>query len=215
MSQPAAQQTHIPADDSSIGQASRVATLTLSFWVVKTVLTTAGDASGDLLSEQLHLGYTVSLVVALLVVLALLVGQFSTRQFNAPIFWALIFSTSTVGTELSDAMDRALNLGYVSGTLGFCACLLAVLAIWYLWSRPIPVYPIIARADVLFYWVAAMFANSLGSALGDLVGGPFGFGLIGAAAINACVLAFVILLHYGTRINKALLFWTAFVFARA
>lgn len=215
MNRPIAQQANLTEDESLREQASQVAALTLSFWLIKTVLTTAGDATGDLLSQTLGLGYTSSLLVALLIVLSLLGAQARATGFNASIYWALIFAVSTTGTELSDAMDRALGLGSVFGTLGFFLCLLAVLAIWCVCSRPIPIYPIITQRDALFYWFTAIFANSLGSAFGDLIGGPFGVRLLGAIAINVGLVAFVILLHYRTRINKAALFWAAFVFTRA
>lgn len=49
----------------------KVATITLSFWMLKVITTTAGDLTGDLLSITLGLGYVLALIVALGVTAAL------------------------------------------------------------------------------------------------------------------------------------------------
>ncbi|MGA7800006.1 MAG: hypothetical protein WCC36_04270 [Gammaproteobacteria bacterium] len=201
--------------DAATAQVGKVAATTLSFWILKIVVTTVGDLSGDLLSITLGLGYLVSLFVALAFVLSLLTVQFRAVRFNPLVYWTLILGTSTLGAELSDTMDRALHLGYIVGALALLACLVAILAGWRVRRGRIGFYPIVERQEELLYWMAVIFANSLGSVLGDLIGDRLGLGIIGGAAINAGVIATLLLLHYATRANKALLFWTAFVFTRA
>ena len=192
----------------------KVAAVTLSFWIVKTLLTTAGDVSGDLLSTTLGLGYVASLLVASAFVVSFVTAQRRTTGFSALIYWSLIFGTSTLGTELSDAMDRGLHVGYVGGALVFFLCLIVALALWHRFRGTIAVYPVHDSQSALFYWIAAILANSLGSVLGDLIGDRFGLGIVGGVSINAGILGIVLLLHYTTRINKALVFWSAFVFTR-
>ncbi|MEJ2686901.1 MAG: hypothetical protein P8124_06765 [Gammaproteobacteria bacterium] len=195
-------------------QVGKVAAVTLSFWIVKTLLTTAGDVSGDLLSATLGLGYVASLLVASAFVVSLATAQLRTTGFSALAYWSLIFGTSTLGTELSDAMDRGLHVGYVGGAVVFLLCLIVTLALWHRRRGAISVYPVHDNQGALFYWATAILANSLGSVLGDLVGDRFGLGVVGGLSINAGILGIVLLLHYTTRINKALVFWSAFVFTR-
>ena len=195
-------------------QAGKVAAVTLVFWILKIVTTTAGDLSGDLLSITLGLGYITALIVALAATGTLLVVQLRAKRFQCLLYWALIFLSSTVGAEFSDTVDRALHWGTLGGAVLLLACLVATLAIWRLRRGEIGIYPIDEREDEAFYWAAVIFANSLGSVIGDLVGDRLGLGVLGGVAVNAGVLASLALLRYKTRANRGLLFWTAFVFTR-
>lgn len=195
-------------------QASKVAAISLFFWILKIVTTTVGDLSGDLLSITLGMGYVTALMVALAVMGALLVAQLGAKRFHPLLYWALILLSSTVGAEFSDSLDRALHWGTLGGAGALLVCLIATLFIWHLRRGEIGVYPINEREDEVFYWVAVLFANTLGSVIGDLVGDRLGFGVLGGIAVNIGVLAFLTMLRYQTKANRGLLFWTAFVFAR-
>lgn len=204
-----ATQDHTPSKE-----AGKVAALTFSFWVLKIITTSIGDVSGDLLSETLGLGYFLSLLVALGFVLSLFIAQVRTASFKPALFWVLMLGTSTLGAELSDTLDRGLHSGYVVGALIVFACLAATLTAWRLRIGRIRIYPLFTRHEEQYYWGAAILANTLGSVLGDLLGSYFGLGFMGATAFNAAMLALMLLLAYTTAINRALLFWTAFVFSR-
>lgn len=195
-------------------QKNKVAAITLSFWITKVIATTLGDLSGDLLAITLGLGYVLSLLFACGTVLALLGAQIKAARFYPLLYWLLIFGTTVVGTEVSDVMDRSLHLGYVAGALTLATALLAILMLWRLREGRIRVHPICGRQEELFYWVAIIFASSLGSVVSDLLGDRLGLGMLGSALIFAGIAGCVLLLHYVTRINKAVLFWTAFVFTR-
>jgi len=203
------------AQERTLGkQVGKVAAVTLSFWVMKIIATTVGDIAGDLLSETLGLGYVLSLLVAMGLVLSLLIAQVRTAGFKPALFWVLMLGTSTLGAELSDTLDRGLHLGYVVGAAVVFLCLAAALVAWRLRRGRIQVYPVFSRHEECYYWCAAILANTLGSVLGDLLGDHFGLGFMGAMAVNAAVLALLLLLSYTTKANRALLFWTAFIFSR-
>lgn len=204
----------MPNSNTVAEQASKVAAITLSFWILKVVTTTVGDLFGDMLSITLGIGYVAALIVALAVMGALLVAQLGAKRFHHLLYWSLILLSSTVGAEFSDSVGRALHWGTLAGTGVLIMCLAAVLFIWRLRRGEIEIYPIIKREDEVFYWIAVILANSLGSVIGDLVGDRLGFGVLGGIAVNIGVLAFLTLLHYKTKLSRGLLFWTAFVFAR-
>lgn len=195
-------------------QLGKVAAVGLSFWILKVLTTTVGDLCGDVLSITLGLGYVNALIVALAAIGALLVVQLSARRFHLVLYWALVFISSTVGAEFSDTVDRALHWGTLAGAGVLLVCLVITLGTWYVLRGEIGVYPIKERVDEGFYWLAVIFANSLGSVLGDLLGDRLGLGVLGGVAVNAGVLAVLALLHFRTRVSKGLLFWTAFVFSR-
>lgn len=202
-------------DKPAAEQANKVAAVTISFWIIKILATTAGDVCGDLLSITLGLGYILSLAVALGFVLAVVTAQLKASRFYPVLYWVLILASSTVGAEISDTLDRTLHLGYIAGSALLFACLLSTLTVWHARQGRIRIYPVYEGLEERFYWLAVIFANSLGSVLGDLIGDRLGLGLIGGISINATVIAVLVLLNYTTRLNKALLFWTAFVFTRA
>ena len=62
----------MPARNGAAEAASKVAAATVSFRIVKILVTTVGDLSGDALSISLGLGDALALAVALVAFLALL-----------------------------------------------------------------------------------------------------------------------------------------------
>lgn len=141
-------------------------------------------------------------------------GQLAVKRFYPLLYWAAIVGTTTVGTEISDMMDRTLGLGYTAGALLLASGLLATLAIWRWAEGEIRVFPIFEKREELFYWIAILFSNSLGTAFGDYLSDSLGLGYVTGAMITAAVIAVVMGLHFATRINHVLLFWIAFVFTR-
>ncbi len=202
------------ADDATVAQGGKVAAVTISFWILKTLFTTVGDVSGDALSISLGLGYALALIVASAVFLPLLIAQLRTRGFRPWLYWALIFSSSTVGAEISDGMDRALHWGNAAGTGFLLACLLVTLVAWAVRRGTIRVYPVESGGGERFYWLAVVCANSLGSALGDLIGDKLGVGVLGGTGVFLGILVLLWLLHRLTRVSRGVLFWIAFVVTR-
>lgn len=193
---------------------NKVASITLIFWVLKIFATTLGEILGDYFSMTLNLGYIVSLGLTLLFFLVVLFLQLRQKEFLAPIYWLVIVGTTTVGTEISDLMDRTLGLGYAWGSLILFTSLLLVLFFWHRREGQIRVYPITERRVEMYYWVAILISNSLGTAFGDFLSDNLGLSYLTGAAITAGIIVLVVLLHYFTRLNEILLFWVAFIFTR-
>jgi uncharacterized membrane-anchored protein len=126
----------------------------------------------------------------------------------------VILTTSTAGTTMSDFMNRTLGLGYAKGSLILVTCLLIVLAVWRLSEKSLSVNNIQTTKAELFYWVAILFSNTLGTSLGDFLADNSGLGFLGGAALIAGILVLTLLATYFTRINRILLFWIAFVLTR-
>lgn len=62
--------------------------------------------------------------------------------------------------------------------------------------------------------MAILFSNSLGTAFGDFLGDAAGMSYRQGAFLTGGVILTVVLLHYGTKINRIFLFWIAFIFTR-
>jgi uncharacterized membrane-anchored protein len=181
---------------------------------MKVLATTLGEISGDFLSMTLNMGYIISLTITFVFLIVVLTIQLRTIKYHPALYWIVIVGTTTVGTEISDLMDRTLGLGYALGSLILFSCLMIVLFLWHRSEKKITVYPITETRVELFYWVAILFSNSLGTAFGDFLSDNIGLSYLNGAFVTAAIIIIVVLLHYFTRINHILLFWIAFIFTR-
>lgn len=193
---------------------NKVAKITLLFWLMKIVATTLGETLGDFISMTLNLGYTVGIAITLAFFLLILFTQLSLAKYLPLVYWLVIVGTTTLGTEISDFLDRTWHFGYALGSLLLVSCLLVTLVLWYRQYKSLEVYPIADRYKEVYYWTAILFSNSLGTAFGDLLGDNLGFSYLEGAFLTGGVIILVVLLHYLTKINHILLFWIAFVFTR-
>lgn len=193
---------------------NKVASITLLFWLQKIVATTLGETLGDYISMTLHLGYTVAIAITLVFFISILAIQLNAKNHIPLLYWGVIVGTTTLGTELSDFMDRTLNFGYALGSLLLVICLLVTLFFWYKKYNTLEVFPIAEKAKESYYWIAILFSNSLGTAFGDFLSDNLGLQYLYGAALTGAIILIVVGLHYFTKINQILLFWIAFVFTR-
>lgn len=188
--------------------------ITLAFWVMKICATTLGETAGDLLSMTLDVGYAISSLILISVFVLTLVTQLMAKTYKPILYWIVILSTSTAGTTMSDFMDRTLELGYATGSMILIAILLAIFAAWRLSGDSLNVTKVQTFRGEMFYWMAILFSNTLGTALGDYLADDSGLGFAGGALLISSTIALVVLLKYFTRISTVVLFWIAFVLTR-
>ena len=147
--------------ESKFFQLNKVARITVYFWIMKIVATTLGEMLGDFFSMTLKLGYIISLAITVVLFLVVLIIQLKSLKYHPATYWLVIVGTTTVGTEISDLMDRTLGLGYALGSLILFSCLLITLFLWHKNEKEIKVYPITQIRIEIFYWVTILFSNSL------------------------------------------------------
>ena len=193
---------------------NKVAQVDLAFWVMKICATTLGETAGDLLSMTLSVGYAISSIILLGCFVVSLVAQLMSRAFHPALYWTVILTTSTAGTTMSDFMDRTLGLGYATGSLILFTCLILVLLVWRVTQKSLSVSHIETTRAELFYWVAILVSNTLGTALGDYLADDSGLGFLGGAALIAGLIGVVVVLAYTTQLDRVMLFWIAFVLTR-
>jgi uncharacterized membrane-anchored protein len=181
---------------------------------MKICATTLGETAGDLLSMTLNIGYAVSSIILISVFLLSLVTQLKSKKFHPILYWTVILATSTAGTTMSDYMDRTLKLGYMKGSIVLLSLLITTLIVWKKSVGTLSVTNIKNVKGEIFYWVAILFSNTLGTALGDFLADDSGLGFLGGALLIASLILVIILLHFYTKISKVVLFWIAFVLTR-
>ncbi len=192
----------------------KVAEITLAFWVMKICATTVGETGGDLLSMTLRVGYIASSVILFILFLIALVAQLRSRSFHPLLYWSVILATSTAGTTISDLMDRTLGLGYAGGALVLATTLGAILAAWYLVLGSISVDDVRNPKAEMFYWVAILVSNTLGTALGDYLADSSGLGFAASNLLISGGILLVVGAYRYTAISRTVLFWAAFVLTR-
>ncbi|MDD5411740.1 MAG: hypothetical protein PHF31_10060 [Methylobacter sp.] len=193
---------------------NKVAQVTFYFWIIKICATTLGETAGDLLSMTMNIGYALSSIILISLFLITLAMQLLTSKFHPVLYWLVILTTSTAGTTISDYMDRTLGLGYAKGSLILVTCLLIVLAAWRFSEKTLSVSNIQTTKAELFYWVAILFSNTLGTALGDFLADDSGLGFLGGATLVGGFIALIALASYVTQLNRVMLFWLAFILTR-
>lgn len=193
---------------------NKVAEITIVFWLMKIVATTLGETFGDYLAMTLNLGYFTGIVITLIFFLIVLSIQLYTKKYIPVCYWLVIIATTTLGTEISDFLDRSLHLGYTFGSLLLLSGLLLTLMLWNIKFKSLNVYPIFNKDKEIYYWLAILFSNSLGTAFGDYLSDVVGLSYLFGAMATAGIILMVVILHYATKINEVVLFWIAFVFTR-
>src|SRR3954466_14187876 len=83
---------------------NKVPEVTLFFWVIKILCTTIGETAADYLNDTLGFGLTKTTYVAAALLAALLLGQFLTRRYVPPVYWAVVVVISVFGTLITDNM---------------------------------------------------------------------------------------------------------------
>jgi len=198
----------------TVSQFNKVAKITALFWLMKVIATTLGETLGDFISMTLNLGYTVGIGITASFFLVVLLTQLSLKRFYPLVYWLVIIGTTTLGTEISDFIDRSLHVGYALGSLLLILCLFLTLFFWHKKYTNLEVYPIFERQKEIYYWIAVLFSNSLGTAFGDFLSDNIGLSYLIGALITGLIILVIVLLHYYSKINHTILFWVAFIFTR-
>jgi uncharacterized membrane-anchored protein len=193
---------------------SKVPEVTLAFWLIKVLATTLGETGGDAVSMSLKLGYAISSAIFIGLFVILVCAQIAAKSFRPFLYWLVIVATTTAGTTMADFADRSLGIGYPGGASILFVLLMAALGLWYWSEGSIDVNTVASPRVEMFYWVAILCSQTLGTALGDWMAGTNGLGYEGGALVFAGGLAVIAGGYFYTRISHALLFWSAFILTR-
>jgi uncharacterized membrane-anchored protein len=203
------------SDEQRVGELlSKVPQVTLMFWVIKIFATTLGETGGDAVTMTWKLGYAVGSLIFLGFFAFTLAAQVTWKRYHPFVYWAVVVATTTVGTTMSDYLDRTLGLGYIKSSIILFCGVLAILFVWHRVTGAIQFENITRRSDEVFYWVTILVSNTLGTALGDFVATDTGLGFGRGALIFAGLIALVAAAHFFTKLPGSVLFWAVYVLTR-
>lgn len=193
---------------------NRVPHIIFLYWVIKIASTTLGETGADMFSMTLHLGYASTISIFMSIFLVLLGFKLYIKRYDTFLYWGVFTATAIVGTAISDFLDRTLGLGYTQGSLLLITLLLIILSLWYKTEKSLNVEHIYTTKAELFYWLAFLIANTLGTAAGDFLADALQIGFIHSTLIISGLLLVTLFMHYYTKVSSVLLFWIAFVLTR-
>lgn len=193
---------------------NRVPHIILLYWVIKIASTTLGETGADMFSMTYDLGYGTTILLFMGLFAGLLGVKLAMKRYEPVTYWLTFTATAIAGTAISDFIDRTLGLGYAAGSALLVSLLLMVLLVWYRREKSINVEYITNTHSEVFYWLAFLIANTLGTAAGDFVADQLGLGFADSAMLITGMLVVIALLHFYTKVSGTLLFWLAFVLTR-
>jgi uncharacterized membrane-anchored protein len=193
---------------------SKVPEVTLAFWLIKILATTLGETAGDAVSMSMNLGYAISSLIFIGIFVVAVGAQIAAKAFHPFLYWYVIVTTTTAGTTMADFADRSLGVGYPGGASVLFVLLMASLGVWYWSAGSISVNTVAQPKIEMFYWVAILFSQTLGTALGDWMADTNGLGYEGGALVFAAGLAVIAGAYSYTNVSRTLLFWSAFILTR-
>jgi uncharacterized membrane-anchored protein len=192
----------------------KVPAATAAFWIVKILATTVGEVGGNLISQDMGLGYLDATIILAGLFIALAAFQIFARHFRPFLYWTTIVASTTAGTTLADYTTRSLGIGYTGGSLLLLGLVLISLFAWRATLGRISADDIADRRTEMFYWLTITFSQTLGTALGDWFADTAGLGYLGSAFVLGGVLALILILHFRRSVDAVLLFWAAFILTR-
>lgn len=202
------------SQSSKISGLNRVPHIILLYWIIKIAATTLGETGADMFSMTFNLGYGLTIALFMGIFCIFLIIKLGMKRYDPLMYWLVFTATAIVGTAISDFIDRTLGLGYTGGALSLFTLLLVVLGLWYQQEKSINVETIRTLPAELYYWLAFLVANTLGTAAGDFLADQLGIGFLDSALLIAGLLILCTTLHYYSKVPSLVLFWSAFVLTR-
>ncbi len=192
---------------------NKVPELTLTFWIIKIMSTTAGEIMTDFLSVTVGWGQGVTCCVMIVLLVAALFMQLRTRHYTPLIYWLTVVIFSIVGIQITDFLTDKLGISLYVSTVIFAVILAMVFVIWYRVERTLSIQEIFTRRREWFYWAAILSALTLGTAAGDLATEALGLGFKWGFIIFGSMITITFIAWRLT--GKAVLtFWVAYILTR-
>jgi uncharacterized membrane-anchored protein len=191
--------------------AAKVPEVIALFWVVKILTTAGGEATSDYLKTYGNFGAG---SIEILLILAGLVWQLSTRRYQAFAYWFLAYAVATTGTGVADFIHLDLHIPYVGTTILWAVVLAGIFWTWQRSEGTLSIHSIVTQRREAFYWATVFATFALGTALGDLTAISFHWGYLASGLIFAVIILLPGLARLQLGLNSIAAFWMSYVVTR-
>ena len=182
------------------------------FWITKGLSTAMGEATSD------YLVHAMDPVIAVLLGFAgfvLALGlQLAMRRYVVWTYWLAVVGVGVFGTMAADVLHVRFGVPYVASTVLYAAVLAGVFVAWQLTEKTLSIHAVDTTRRELFYWAAVVSTFAMGTALGDMLAYPLGFGYFSSAITFAVIILIPALGYWRLRWNAVFAFWFAYVMTR-
>ena len=186
---------------------SKVPEVTAFFWIVKLLVSAAGEPVTDLLSTTLGIGLTITTMLMSTLLAVVLLVQISVPRYVPWLYWLAVVLSGLAGTLLTDNLVDIFDVPPVGAAITFAGLLLGAFALWHATERTLSIHTVDTPRREAFYWLAVFFTFAFGTAAGGLGGFPYGV----VALACATLLVGAGLAYRFLRLGGVLAFWSAFV----
>ncbi|MEV5958238.1 hypothetical protein AB0M11_31525 [Streptomyces sp. NPDC051987] len=193
---------------------NKVPEVTVYFWIIKVLCTTAGEAAADLLDEKAGLGLTGLSVLMSALLAVVLAIQFRTASYHAVVYWPVVVLVGIVGTLVSDDLTDTMGVPLEASSILFAIVLVVVFLVWYRRERTVSLHSIDTPGRESFYWAVVLLTFAFGTAAGELVSERMNFRHWLSAVLFGLVIAAVALAHFALDLDAVGSFWTVYILTR-
>ncbi|MDT5029964.1 MAG: hypothetical protein QOC94_135 [Actinoplanes sp.] len=190
---------------------SKVPEVTIWFWIVKILATTVGETFADFLSTTLGLGLTLTTVAVFDALIVVMIVQLRAGRYVPPLYWLVVMLVGIVGMLITDNLVDNLDIPLEATTIALAVALAATFVLWYRAERTLSIHTVDTPRREMFYWLAILFAFSLGTAAGGLAVARLGLGYAVAAVILAALIAVIAVAHQRFGFHAVLAFWLLYI----
>lgn len=196
-----------------IQRGNKVPDVTVIFWIIKIMSTTAGETGADYLAVHVGLGTAVTGIFMTCLLTAALAAQLRANRCVPWLYWLTVVLVSIVGTQITDALTDQLEVSLYVSTAVFAVLLVVIFAVWYFVERTLSIRSIVSHRRELFYWAAILCTFALGTAAGDLATEALGLGFDVGVYVFSALIAMVAF-HRAIGGDAVLSFWLAYILTR-
>ena len=193
---------------------NKIPAVTIFFWIIKIMATTVGETGADFLIFNVHLGLSLTSLLAGIVLALFLWIQLRNRKYTPWIYWITVVLVSIFGTLITDNLVDNFGVPLTVITAIFLIALIATFVIWYACEKTLSILTVNTHRRELFYWTAILLTFALGTAAGDLVAEGLHLGYAVSALVFGGLIAVVGLLYYFLKSGTTLWFWIAYILTR-
>ncbi len=191
--------------------AAKVPEVIFVFWIVKILTTAGGEATSDYFKT---LGNIRGGGAEVLLFMAGLIIQFTTRRYRAFAYWFLAYAIAIFGTGVSDFLHLDAGIPYAGTSLLWAAVLAGIFWIWYSSEGTLSIHSITTQRRESFYWATVFATFALGTALGDFTATTLGLGYLASTVLFGVVILVPAVAWWRFDLNSVAAFWMAYVVTR-
>lgn len=180
------------------------------FWTIKILTTGMGEACSDYLAA---VSIPLAVGIALIGMALAFWLEFRATRYSPGRYWFTVAMVAVFGTMMADGV-HLVGIPYLASTALYIAVVATMFALWRRSEGTLSVHSIFTTRREIFYWVTVLATFALGTAAGDLVAGPLGFGYLSAGILFAVLILIPLIGWRSGRLNPVIAFWSAYVLTR-